>query len=151
MKYLILILLLLITACGQGPKRTSDGIDPAFDTYLTELNDSSLKLTGKEINLEFVAINFRELHYLRKAECKMATGEIFVNEKLWQQAPHDERKAVLLHEIGHCVYFRKHDNSKNQSYMDGSFPNSIMTTTLLTGKLFEFLGNHFIVELVGGE
>lgn len=127
MKKLVLIMTgLFLIGCGE--ERTSEGIDPSFEPYLAELSEMALQYTGKALIVDGLAINFRPLNNGFWGICKKETREIFVDPDRWNtlnERP-NTRLALLLHEIGHCSYFRAHDNSYHLDEHNHEAPNSIM-------------------------
>lgn len=135
-------------------KTEFDGVDPEFIPYLQELNEKSLAYTGKEFKSS-VPINFKDLGNTgEKGLCHHKRGfqssawEIFIDPVAWQLGNDNTRLALLMHEIGHCDYYKGHDDTRLAGFEDGSFPNSIMTTDELNGQVFKLLEEHYFKQFM---
>lgn len=149
MKLVLLILTVLMVGCGDNPQRTSQGVDPELQPFVNELNSLSLAYTGKALPLQNVAINFRKLGLHRRGECHYATSEIFINPQYWDAMAHqhNERLAILLHEIGHCAFLRGHDSESHDP--SGPAPSTIMSEGAVSEYHFKINQKEYFIDLLG--
>ena len=145
MKILTLVLLALnLIACAETE---FDSTDPEFIPYLIELNEMSIEFTGKPINYN-MPINFKQISSSEEARCTNKKGfmsssqEIYVNPENWDLAMDERKLAILLHEIGHCVYGLDHDDSANPA----GGHNSVMATQAISGNIFRKYQERYFIE-----
>ena len=115
MKKLFFILLLL-TACGPKSKsdpRTIYGVDPAFNTLLTQY----ISLKPSHRFTYNIAIGFATLPYPEVGQCRTwTTGErqISIDPDYWyNRATPAEQVSLLFHELGHCDLDRGHSSDSD--------------------------------------
>lgn len=110
MKYVLLMVYLISNlACGRGPKP----IDPAFKVYADMFEHYSQVYNNvqvADIRMEFgpEADNILGV-------CVIEDGyyvKIVINEKHWSSLKDYEKELVILHELGHCVMEKAHNDNK---------------------------------------
>ena len=81
----------------------------------------------------------------RRAQCELGSGtpRIVVDRKYWEGYNEDERRMIMLHELGHCVLFRMH---KEDEFDDGT-PYSLMNPLLFDESLYLSSQEHYLHEL----
>ena len=120
LKYLILVAL-IVAGCGKKPFQKRIPPPDAFAEYVVEFES----LLGSEIyNIYFA---FGDLNSY--ATCARSTGTITVDETRWADLCPLQRRALIFHELGHCVLMRDHTN-------DGD-PISYMNPALRTCTYYE--------------
>lgn len=122
MKYLILATLLLVGCGGVKQKRIPPPDE--FAAYVVEFE----QLLGSEIYNVYFA--FDELDpEIAQCNYTSVTSTITVDETRWADLCELQRRALIFHELGHCVLLREHTN-------DGD-PISYMNPALRTCEYFE--------------
>lgn len=136
-RFTLVILSLLMTACGQSnlksvKRRVSRMLkSPVKRQRIYDGIDSSFAVQANFFEQRFqrqitVPINFGDTGDSLAVCQEYSSGEkeIFVNEKSWNQMTQASRLALILHELGHCMFNRKHNDTELQ-YI-GNIPVSIM-------------------------
>lgn len=145
-KITILILFLLLAACGDRPERYHNGIDPEFQQFFDEFTFDAGK-HGRIISYD-IAINFHEIP--ENGRCRHEAREILINKDVWEGIGLKERKALIYHELGHCLLGRDHDDEMMR--IPGCACNaSIMHPDMMSGFAFEMYEEEYIYELFTGD
>lgn len=117
-KYLSLILLVL-ASCGAGPLRTAQ-IDPIFQPYVDIFNkaaaDRNLPISADENT--GIIIRWSDTMPKAAATCHfevintLYTPIIDVDRNYWKSSyiGASNRETLVLHELGHCILKRLHDD-----------------------------------------
>lgn len=148
MRYIMLSLLLCSCMVAQensqplGYLPFEPYVDAAFADIVNEFEDDYHKYTGDIIEIR-LPINFVDIpnpNYI--GLCWFNNGgvkipHIQIDRSKWELMSDWRRKAVLYHELGHCVLGRRHTNNKN----------SLMQPTVIRGKVFEFHEDTLLKEL----
>lgn len=131
----LLILCLFLTACADKKETLYQGIDPEFQEFVDEFQVDSIQ-QGKPVTV-YIPINFHEMDGFA-GKCKNK-AEILIDPDDWESRSVHQQKALIYHELGHCVLGRDH---YNETVSDGLFgrPVSIMTEHL---GLVDFNSSHF--------
>lgn len=125
MKYVLIPIALMLTACGQGFQTHSDprtivGVDPEFAPYV----QSYTGYKGRGLNYD-IPIQFADLQGNTVGLCtRWSSGErqIQIDRDYWNNYLDDgEKYEVIFHELGHCDLNRDHVSTTNNGV-----PNSIM-------------------------
>lgn len=127
MKLVLTLLALSLVGCGTDHQ---ERLPPA---YVAELN------LYPEIAGEMI-IGYGETQQNASGECIKTSTQNFIviNESAWKVLNNSRRKALILHELGHCVYNREHDTrlDNNGNLETVMFPNS------LTNQQSEYFMQH---------
>lgn len=142
------ILLLLLVGCGK-PETTYQGIDPQLEPYIQELNILSRQHTGRSINVN-IPVNFHPIDTSGRCRKLKQNGqesrEIFINPRFFRTADHGSMLSTILHEIGHCVYDKPHEN-QSLTFRNEQIPASVMNSRGISGSQFlenlDYYLNHF--------
>lgn len=127
MKWLLISLCVLVSACApalqnQSDPRTVQVTDPAFDEYI----DLYISLKGSGFNYD-IPIGFSKLDGNVIGLCtRWSNGyrQIQVDFNFWNDpaTTFNQRKSLILHELGHCDLNRNHTQDKFPS----GWPKSLM-------------------------
>jgi hypothetical protein len=114
------LILFVIISCSTKPrvplKMQSLSVDPTFLSILKELPfKTKLPISIKKLPGKMAGGCKRYKH-------KEGVNAIYINPKYWKTFTKNEKKLVLIHEIGHCDYGLKHD----KSFRKDGCPKSIM-------------------------
>lgn len=123
MKYLIPFLLLL-NSCAGTKFLLSPPSDPAFNDYIAEW--------ASEFIYNGTPIWFEEQEGRTAAVCQIGRG-VAVDPVFWAGAVERKRKALIYHELTHCIYRIGH---RGKTYPDGC-PQSLMNPILPTLECLE--------------
>jgi hypothetical protein len=77
----------------------------------------------------------------------MITGNIDIDPTFWGRSSEIEKRALIYHEIAHCLWIRFHRNSLD----DDKCPISLMHYTIPDYLCLQRKWKHYIIELFGGE
>jgi predicted SprT family Zn-dependent metalloprotease len=124
MKLLLLITLLVATACGkeQTPVFQYGRLVPAeLETYVASFE----KHYGK--SLENIRFDFVSLAKPTVGRCWMDEHLVEFDKDYWDNANETTRELLVYHELGHCELRREHTDAKHTDYR----PVSIMHPILL--------------------
>lgn len=135
MKYLLLPIALMLTACGQGFQTKTDprsisGVDPAFTIYI----NSYLHYKGSGLAYD-IPMQFADLNGNTVGLCtRWSSGErqIQIDRDYWENyLDEGEKYEVIAHELGHCDLNRDHvvHASPATSIMD-PYVFSLYSTTI---------------------
>lgn len=160
MKFKTLILILgfafLATACGQemdedaladAETLSAQALDVGpFAKYVKAFEDASVDY-GDPVRVRNLVIRFGHLdNPFHSGMCVIrsgATPEIIINEKNWNVMSEAKREGLLMHEMGHCVLERNHDDEEDS---DGN-PLSIMNPYTLDGEYYSDNRDDLLSEL----
>lgn len=127
MNYAILPILLTLSACGPNVSKT---IDVAFSEYVSKWEED----TGLIVN---IGISFVEGYEddNRVGQCTTwfnGAALITIHRGYWEEISDIERYALLLHELGHCVMGKDH----NDTEMSDRCPASLMNSYILSERCY---------------
>lgn len=113
MKMSYLVLIGFIVGCGVDDDR-EEQLPPAPEE---ELN------LYPEYNPDNIIMGYGMPQENASGECIKTKSQNFViiNQKYWDKLDEMRKRALILHELGHCVYNLQHDSSTTKG-----IPNSIM-------------------------
>lgn len=112
MKYLLLISISFLVACGSNPTpkpndpRTISGVDPTFKPYV----DLYLQYKGKPLHTD-IPIQFTDLDGTKVGVCtRWSTGQrqIQIDRFYWDYLTNGQKIGTISHEFGHCDLNRDH-------------------------------------------
>jgi len=96
---------LLLSACGSGVDTNAEFVqDAEFTPYLEEF-----AARGYPTN---ISIEFGETAAIATCERPFLGNRHIVVSQFWKRIPAYVQEFVILHELGHCILGRPHDDSK---------------------------------------
>lgn len=130
-----IILLITTVACGKAPTLQ----DSTFATYLADFH------TTYHLLLAQTQIEFVQTLPIPNAlgQCEMGQDRVEIEESYWKTLTETSRKALVFHELGHCIFNRQHTIEK---YEDNC-SKSIMIAYLLDDACFIKHYDELIAEL----
>lgn len=137
---ILTIFILLTTACG----RLELG---EFAPYVQTFQEES-RTRGKEVSVTNLVIQREALSPKIRAQCRskvLAAPVIAVNGVIWDSSTEEDREALLMHELGHCILGLDH---KEGELEDGS-PKSLMRSVSPYGKSYKIHRDYYLDELFG--
>lgn len=149
LKY-VLLLSLFVTACGYGgviykPKvnlTVNPEFQPYYDDFVQDLTLYKRSVIYGNIEIRFDTMKSEgragECHYLYPKHV------IKINKVYWDRFNTVSKKIVIYHELGHCMLYKDHNESRD-SY---GYPASVMYSTLIPSYLFLFKELDYIKELM---
>lgn len=142
MKALLLIIVsLLLVNCGTGTRNFNE-----FTLYVEKFEQYSQEV-GRPIKVYDLIIEFSKEDMSRNAECVLNAGhspKISINKSAWKFMSDENKEALLLHELGHCVLGRGH---RNDIIDDNGTAKSLMKSQLVTTEEYKALKSQYINEL----
>lgn len=122
MKYFIIIVAILLSACGFEH-------DPEFEPYIDRIENEF------QIDINYDVRFSSGVPVEHEAICRVTTGifrnpRVLVSER-WFNLSESEKKILILHEIGHCSFNRKHDASTYENEIGLEFPSNVMHPEIL--------------------
>lgn len=143
---LIFCLLNSITACGQQHKSNKFTINPDFQVYVDKFEQT----IGESVEID---IDYNHLEYPIVGRClKWTDGykNIEIDPTHWPEVLDVEKEELILHELGHCILDRDHDQSMLS--IDGYYliPKTIMYPYLF-GREYALYENYYLSELKNPE
>jgi hypothetical protein len=104
-------------------KRHDDHFEPYIAEFEREIGVDRLDLTIEFYNIK----QDEEKDYVVIGECYHIINHIRIHEKAWNRLCEIKKKALIFHEMTHCVCgITKHDDTKIKIYKDLSCPKTIM-------------------------
>lgn len=139
------MILLLLVGCAK-PETTYQGVDSDLEPYIRELQALSLRHTGQSLSVN-IPVNFHPIDKAGQCRKQNLNGqeakEIFIQPNFFRSADDGSILATLLHEIGHCVYDKPHED-KFISLGGQQAPESVMNSHSVPGNVFlSNLGYYF--------
>lgn len=146
-KIFLLVFTLIFIGCKEIPSVQNQGIDRELIPYVRELNEMSVFYVGRDLPLDGFTIRFKKLAYEDKAVCHTFSKEIFINPTHWNPFDPDaqeyERLALLLHQMGHCLFNKMDDPDPFNPDIEDR-PKSIMTPEAIDEDYFKNNMEHYI-------
>lgn len=135
------LFLAIIVSCSTKPKVFLEmeilKIDPIFLSTLKELPfKTELPISIKELPGKMAG-------GCKKYKHKKGFNTIYINPKYWKTFTKNQKKLVLIHEIGHCDYNLKHD----KSFRKDGCPKSIMYPKVFDDYCFEKHEKEYVEEV----
>ncbi|MBI1859597.1 MAG: hypothetical protein HYR96_01600 [Deltaproteobacteria bacterium] len=130
---------LLLSACGK----LNIG---EFASYVSTF-EAEAAARGQELHVDNLVIKLdSSLPNTIRAQCQerpFATPTIAVNQTIWDKSSDEDKEALLMHELGHCVLHRDH---KKGDFPDGT-AISLMRAVSPYGKSYEAHRQYYLDEL----
>jgi len=142
MKYLILICLFFV-ACGESSEFSAG--DHQFRTHYSQFVSDSIKHDkrdfGPQIEIKFYE-GSEDIDHCDKYNFVGDVEKVLIDPEQWASLGFFGRKALIYHELGHCLLNRAHDNSKLSlmnsepwALLDGSETDDIYISELFGGGI----------------
>lgn len=151
MKNLLVVSMLFLTACGQGMQATKDphpdvGTGPEFVVFVQQFEVDYGHSIGS-FPIVFGPQNGNVIGVCKRWSDGYAMIEI--DPTYWNNThvSDAQRKALIYHELGHCILNRGHDDSYIASNTYGSIPKSIMNSYLMDELAYPSLQAYYTDEL----
>ncbi len=135
-------LFLCVTIKASSRQRVKT--DPAFVRYVNSFYNDKAIYTGNK-RRHNVPIFFGKTKKEVFGVCVVYTNNtraVIINRKAWFKMPVLRRKALVYHEMAHCVLDRGHFNLEYNNW-----PASIMNKYLIDDEKFQLLHDYYIREL----
>lgn len=134
MKKLILLSIIIFSACGIQPDKTSIRIggptDPELEPYKIEFIDNYYRYTGTSINIDSISVSFiptLENGWAGVCNTQGRAKWIQISREVWTYLSNATRTALIYHELGHCALNKNHIPTISQggrrSVMNTPIPN----------------------------
>ena len=127
---------------------TFKGIDSEFESYYNEFSS----IYGEDVN--YISITFTTIEKHTVGKCLIYSDgmkRIVIDKDSWEEFDDSTREVLVFHELGHCHFGRKHDDSVFSMGDFENIPESIMNTYILEKQWYDQLKNHYQDELVVSE
>ena len=153
MKYLLIVSALFLTACGQSGFQVQEqphpnpGIGPQFAPFVEQFEADYGHSIGN------FPIIFGDQTGNVIGVCKIWSDgyrQIEIDPTYWNNmnVSDAKRKALIYHELGHCILNRGHDSTMISSSF-GTIPKTIMNPYLMDALSWAGLQTYYIGELFG--
>lgn len=124
-------------ACGPPPYK-----DSRVAPYIKEFEETY------HVDASFIEARLADGDLLKNQPdvvglCEMGKRRVSFKREFWNVFGYQERKLLVFHELGHCVFNKDH---RDDFYTDGC-PKSIMATFLITESCFMAHHSDLIKEL----
>ena len=124
-------------ACGPPPYK-----DSRVAPYIKEFEETY------HVDASFITARLADGDLIKNQAdvvglCEMNKRRITFRKDMWDAFGYQEKKILVFHELGHCVFDRDH---RDDVYPDGC-PKSIMATFLLRESCFTLHHSDLIKEL----
>jgi hypothetical protein len=136
-----------LLSCAEVKPKKLD-IHPAFQRYIASFEQDS-RTYGKPVKIDNLVFKFGALPSNTLARCYLqSTPEIVFNPVYYDQFIrlnlYSDLELVVYHELGHCVLFRMHEDTRSGLYR---LPASIMNTYHFAGQLYQAYKHNYLKEL----
>jgi len=149
-KKLLLLSMVFVSACGQQEHSL---IEPKIDSEFKKYVEYFETKTGDTVSVD---MKFAVIDDLRTvARCYMFEDKKYnyveVDPDYWfMELNESEREEVILHELGHCIYLRDHDEMilKGKDFgLSQNIYKSIMYPYVFGGDIYENHKQYYVDEL----
>lgn len=138
MKYKIIVISLLLSACG--PKESEQNSIKIVNTELKETAAAMMEMVQTTCTIP--PYSTLEIKFVESLPGDVIGQCITVGNKLtieiektyWDSVDQDERDALMLHELTHCLLRKHAHHSDPKNYFNAYLPDGL-TTTLLHDQL----------------
>lgn len=127
---ILLLLMAIMASLGCSEEETMyQGVDPEFQEYVDAFWIDAAAADRVVFHRD-IPINFHSLEG-QSGVCLKKDGqaEILIDPEMWESRSIHQKKALIYHELGHCILDRPHDHG---SIIIGDFgyPTSLMSEDL---------------------
>ena len=128
-KYLPFLFIIISFSCKQSVEPTVYQVDKGLEVYLSkfteEANQRGINITTENLILKFGTTTEQICGRCVKAKNDgQRTVTIIDNLNCWQQAPYENREALVFHELAHCLLGRIHRDDFLPNGIEASIMNS---------------------------
>lgn len=128
-KYLPFFFIIISFACQQSVEPTVYQIDKGLEVYLDKFMEEAKKrrinITTENLILKFGTTSEQICGRCVKVKNDgQRTVTIIDNLNCWQQAPYENREALVFHELAHCLLGRMHRDDFLPKGIEASIMNS---------------------------
>lgn len=169
----LLLSLIFVVACTSLGKK--DGFDQEFQGVAPEMRPyvkDFVELVGphyrkdalKNLSIGIRALNEGEVVGLCKLFTTNGGAEILIDRSFWDVNGSEKREALMLHELGHCLCFLRHEHFEGsykddgdedstesgklkKGYFDDNCPVTLMHPNVLSANCYRTHRNHYRWEL----
>jgi hypothetical protein len=118
----------------------------SFGPYVAEFQARAASY-GVKIEITDLIVEFGPMtNPLERGYCEMGshrTPLIVIDQTYWNSSDEDSRKALILHELGHCVLRRAHLSALTAT----GVPESLMNPYTIPSNVFHYNEEHYWQEL----
>lgn len=128
-KYIPLFFIIISFSCKESVEPTVYQVDKGLQVYLDKFMEEAKK-RGINVTSENLILKFGSTTEQICGRCVKAKNEgqrtvtIIDNLTCWQQAPYENREALVFHELGHCLLGRVHRDDLLPNGIESSIMNS---------------------------
>ncbi len=140
-KALVVALTLVLASCGTAKIAE---VDPKLQPYVDEFS----KYFGMKV--DWVPTTFKDLKDNWVGVC-ITGGDspvVQIDPGYWEEADEGEREALIMHEYGHCVLDRDHDDAM-VTISGVKIPKSVMNAYTFSGIIYLKYKDYYMKELFG--
>lgn len=138
--YSIALLSLIASLSGCGRE-----VNSQFQPYLTDFeSDTGIKVSN--ITITPVDSLPASASDIVDGQCDSGLNTIAIQQSIWNTLDSFQQKALIYHELGHCVLHRGHTAATVRT-ATGTCPSSIMNANLLPGDCLKNNYQYYINEL----
>lgn len=133
---LSLAILFAISSCAKQQEHQPVLDVGQFQTYVDKFQTESVT-NGNPITVTDLIIHFGDMSTSsERGYCEITEGEtpvIVIDQTYWDSHDEGARQALIYHEMGHCVLYRKH----RTQYDTNGIPISLMNAYTIDGTTFD--------------
>lgn len=155
MQYAIILFLFLCSCQKPFPHTPVVNINPDFQKYVDEFVSESINYGHPVQITDLIMLYTYELDGTTLGVCRDYYGNntpiILINQNTWPYKTDEYRRAIIFHELGHCVLNRE------EHVLTGSFRNGFCTATSIMWpyiinqtNMYVVNWNDYMVELFSG-
>ena len=146
----LLALSLLVTGCGKSADGSNNQpvVDVgSFAPYVAQFEQNSVIYSASAVQVTNLKIQFGPMATAEERGVCDITGDqtpvITIDQAYWDSTTEDARKALIFHEMGHCVLRRLHLATLGT---DGA-PTSLMNPYTIDGSTYDAHQDSYLHEL----
>lgn len=134
MKRKLVILTLLIAACGQAADKHFDvtGFEAYYNDWVTIGGPKTDNLVIK-FGTPTIAPTQPGTYTIGQCDVEHNTPTVIVYKPYWDTASQGDREELIWHELGHCLLGRYHDDRLRANGQPASIMNSIHFSPAIIG------------------
>ena len=126
--------------CGSAPVKIDSKLQPYVDEFSRQF--------GRVV--DWVPTTFEDLEGDWVGVCETGPDgpKVKIDPEYWDEADEGEKESLIMHEYGHCVLDRDHEDAL--IIKDGiKIPKSVMNTYTFSGAIYLKYKEHYMKELFG--
>lgn len=154
-KEIILLLSFVLAGCNQHLKpykilSIDPQLQPYFYSFLKDAADLGHPILVDNLSMHFVT-NLIPSSHQGVCEKNKNPPRILISLQYWQSFQEIEKKALVYHELGHCVLGLEHDNEYICfSEYNECIPRSLMYPYSISAWFYSKYWNYYASELFNG-